>query len=98
MSPLRRPATSGGSISVGDLVQVVRKAGYCECWLGRIFVVEALERSPDGQIICDTCGTTKPTELDAQKPGGGWNPVVMLQRIPPLSELEGVKTEETIHA
>jgi hypothetical protein len=85
-------------IKVGDLVMVVRKAGYCECFLGLMFKVTAIGPSPDGTIDCGKCGDVKPTTMDARRANGGWQPLVRLVRIPPLEELDDVKEREELHA
>ena len=89
-------------ISVGDLVQVVRKKP-CGCidTLGEIFVVETIVPAW-APAHCGTCMETtssKGTPI-AKWPGSQnfYSELSRLRRIPPLSELEGEQREEEIHA
>ena len=81
-------------IAVGDLVQVVRKT-CCEGWLGTTYTVKEL-RTVSGNYACIKCGETgtRETPWIVAYPMGHaiWN----LKRIPPLSELEGERTEEKL--
>ena len=85
---------SSQAISVGDLVQVVRWP-CCGEFLGITYRVGRFEN-----MVCDCkkCGAPMPLTsfvLEATSPA--WCvPREWLKRIPPLSELEGVKTEEDI--
>jgi hypothetical protein len=82
-------------IQVGDLVQLVRPCKYCGSTLGMgsIFTVESIITEEGDMECCDAMDTgsavrTSESEVDV--------PLWCLKRIPPLSELEGVRTEETI--
>ena len=82
-------------IKVGDLVQVVRPQ-ICGCnhSMGSIFIVDHIEGGPN---ICSGCGRKFADVLDAWQKGAQWAAGVhSLKRIPPLSELEGQRTEETL--
>lgn len=85
-------------ISVGDLVVVVRPANFCMCNVGKVFVVQRIAPSPDGHLVCEGCGSVGKTTLDAQTPDGGWQGISQLKRIPPLTDLEGQRTEEVLRA
>jgi hypothetical protein len=82
------------SISVGDLVQVVR--GHA-CDIGNVGVVQ--EISVWGWWYCPECHACETGEFVAatlRTPISG-APLEWLKRIPPLEELEGQRTEEKIH-
>lgn len=86
-------------IKTGDLVMVVRGRHCCNTeasakWFGYIFRVAGLEDVSDRR--CKDCGDQRPmiTALRASDPIG-WD-VNRLKRIPPLSELEGERTQEDI--
>ena len=85
---------SSQAISVGDLVQVVRSAPCCgpSKAIGWVFVVEEIIVS---QHQCWGCGHIS-VPLPIANVGAQWFHVSRQKRIPPLSELEGVKTEEDI--
>lgn len=85
-------------IAVGDLVQVVRG---CGCWNGSIFIVKTfIAYAP--AVDCGKCAfslSPAPTLAVSEN----WRlgkmlcaPLSWLKRIPPLSELEGVDTQENI--
>ena len=87
-------------IAVGDLVQVVRPPPCgCATSLGNVFVVTQL------LIVgryCVVCGETDQASLAARGMGTHTNGkpfsicVKRLRRIPPLSELEGERTQEPV--
>jgi hypothetical protein len=85
-------------ISVGDLVMVVRDC--CGQYLGLTFRVEKVW-TPSQGVICTECrvdfGSISVAETGMPKgiPAGRL-PLSWLKRIPPLSELEGEKTQEDI--
>jgi len=83
-------------IQVGDLVVIVKSCPHCgnATDLGIIFEVRGLFMS-DGRMNC--CGNVD-NEMTAEDhiPDGGGTPVSVIKRIPPLSELEGQRTEENI--
>jgi len=79
-------------IAVGDLVQIVRPTLCCNNMraIGATFMAKCIR---DGsRSYCVSCGSTEPVavvdglELTTD--------IRRLKRIPPLSELEGAKTEE----
>ena len=83
-------------IGVGDLVVVVR---HHDCdpsrGVGTIFTVEGIERAVNWHcmcrfILCD--GTLLARGL--RKGKVGFHPILWLKRIPPLSELDGERTQE----
>lgn len=81
-------------IQVGDLVQIVRWPHKCtpqSGWprLGTPFVVEAIDT-----CCCGICGER--TGIGAGNGLGRGAPLSWLKRIPPLEELEGQRTEETL--
>ena len=88
-------------ISVGDLVQVVRpRLRACKCadgqaglTLGRVFVVSAIR---DNGTKCADCNVDLGTHRLAYGAGEGVYELERLKRIPPLSELETARTEETL--
>ncbi len=86
-------------IQAGDLVAVVRWP-CCGYKLGRTFKVGRIEPSPTGLMRCVNCYARHPTQGDANDSSrdGSWTPLAWLKRIPPLSELEGEKREETVNA
>jgi hypothetical protein len=83
-------------IKVGDLVGVVQ-GGCTDTYIGYIFTV--LDLSPVAHR-CARCNVIHGTGLWARhepwEDNGVWIATSRLKRIPPLSELEGVKTEEDI--
>ena len=86
-------------IAVGDLVQVI-KPGRCGCTkaLGEIFVVAEVNRWA-GWADCIVCGKTviPPNILRARDAADGTaTELERLKRLPPLSELEGERTEEQL--
>jgi hypothetical protein len=100
---------SNAPISAGDLVVIVRTPQSHACVdLGRIFKVAKVRQNTSnvelGRVYrtrCQTCGfsrlasTTRTVTVTEDAAGtvvGLWR----LKRIPPLSELEGVKTDEPI--
>ncbi len=84
-------------IQVGDLVQVVRWS-QCGCGLGEVGrVSEFLECENSGCGLCKTPPTKKTGTAAANiKSGRFCVPLEWLKRIPPLDELEGERTQETI--
>lgn len=78
-------------IAVGDLVQVVRWP-CCDFHVGAIRTVEGFVHFETAH--CAICGASGPSS-NANLSGDGRAPVAWLKRIPPLSELEGMRTEET---
>jgi hypothetical protein len=86
-------------ISVGDLVQVV-KWSPCGCGLGVIGTVHGFTTNMSDRG-CGLCGAREPgaqrtlaVELAPNSKKGV--PVAWVRRIPPLSELEGERTQEDI--
>lgn len=87
-------------ISVGDLVQVIRAAECCgkSDYLGHIFRVSDIRKF---QITCRVCGYSDNSIMRATAAPGPDYPAFSLprlKRIPPLSELPGVKTDEETYA
>ena len=83
-------------ISVGDLVQVVKETPCCRCGdsLGKTFVVEEISNLIP--TLCKFCGSDR-DGLAARISGAiEWCDLYRLKRFPPLSELEGAKTEEKL--
>lgn len=84
-------------IQVGDLVQVVRARTCCNGGtpnLGHVFRVNSIGRRRTS--TCPYCGGGIPEIMvlaDFHMAGYAMD---RLKRIPPLSELEGVKTDEPI--
>ena len=84
-------------IKVGDLVVVVR--GHCsDVAVGKIFNV--LRLSP-GMTRCIQCGRVAEVTIAVSTECGPngvphGSDVLNVRRIPPLDELDGVKTEEDI--
>ena len=83
-------------ISVGDLVQVVRAGCPCpeieDTNIGKVFIVKALVFSYGK---CADCGRSDPPCWCADD-GIDLFPLRRLRRIPPLSELEGERTQEPV--
>lgn len=85
-------------ISVGDLVMVIRHTKYanlCACpstAIGHIFRVQDISKTPSH---CGRCMKPYPAEWCAWD-GGVVYELTRLKRIPPLSELEGERTQEGI--
>lgn len=84
-------------IQVGDLVQVVRPCGCCGTtqWMGDIFRVDSIESSDDPASCCGN-EEDEMCAFASEDEGGAGFPLAELKRIPPLSELEGERTEETL--
>lgn len=85
-------------ISVGDLVVIVR-ASHCgsTASIGSIFRVTVIRKRRWGSV-CEACRHVLPEgEWVAELAGDdSITELHRLKRIPPLGELEGVKTEEDI--
>lgn len=81
-------------IAVGDLVQIVKPSPCCNSStaVGHTFVVNRIDSSPS---MCKHCGENI-FGASAVKPNGYWTLLSRLKRIPPLSELEGQRTEENL--
>jgi hypothetical protein len=82
-------------ISVGDLVVVVR--GHV-CDLGETFIVTRIDRWSGGWV-CTKCGEESDDDYVGASPSTDpmdrhCVPLPWLKRIPPLSELEGERTQE----
>ena len=83
-------------IQVGDLVVIMRKAGCCvDLSSGHIFKVSDIRTSND-PYHCARCNTTYPTQLVACGYEHYGIQLWRLKRIPPLEELEGLRTEESL--
>ena len=85
-------------IRVGDLVQVVRSCctGYLDAKTP-IFTLAAIENFPPAK--CAWCGFSLPDgAYGARKVGKCGFPIDWLKRIPPLEELETVRTEDEVTA
>ena len=85
-------------ISVGDLVYVFRHhdcqplRGY-----GTIFMVESIEPGRNWSCHCGfKIDDGRPLAFGHIPRGHGFHPLAWCKRIPPLSELEGERTEENI--
>lgn len=85
-------ATSRESIEVGDLVMLVRQ--HCTNKAsGEIAKVTHFERCA---LRCSHCGTPLGSDEVVFTDGRIRAPRAWLKRIPPLSELEGERTQEDI--
>lgn len=84
-------------ISVGDLVMIVRGNKCCgrPDALGTTFTVTNIYEHSGG--ICKTCHAPS-SGLVADSERSTVTYLYKLKRIPPLSELEGVKRDETVNA
>ena len=84
-------------IKVGDLVVVMRpKRCGCNNSIGRIWVVKDLN-SDERSGRCTECGVvTYPPVTPTAHISNGYAELWRLKRIPPLSELEGERTEEKL--
>jgi len=82
------------NISVGDLVMIVKLTPCCSNGsLGLTFVVDEISSTYCRCTYCNLRGYT----LDARiKNTNNWVEVQRLKKIPPLSELEDTKTQETL--
>ena len=83
-------------IKVGDLVQVVRPTpcGH-NTVVGRVFVVKSISRGSSFNW-CLSCGHRWGPEDQAESGAYFGASLWRLKRIPPLSELEGQRTEEKL--
>lgn len=83
-------------IQAGDMVLVVRPTPCCgsDFACGEIFQVQRLEDDKKG--ICAHCGRDLPESMCAIAPDKCAFELWRLKRIPPLSELEGERTEEKL--
>lgn len=98
---MKESFTPPPSIGPGDLVQVVRMTHGCgsqPMWLGRIVGVEYIDPM---NPVCSVCRSQiEPGQRSAAVRVNDGTlaglPLNWLKRIPPLSELEGTKTEEDI--
>ena len=86
-------------ISVGDLVVVVRDC--CGKYIGRTFIVEQMATGEAECVFCRARFHNVTVAGDASvaslRDNGNLGILTWLRRIPPLEELEGVKTEEPAH-
>jgi hypothetical protein len=86
------------AIAVGDLVQVVRRP-RCLCdapSLGKIFTVVKLEECSNSYIGCNHEAFGENVAAISDSTPQLCIELCRLKRIPPLSELEGTKTDEPI--
>jgi hypothetical protein len=98
----RASSTPDERISVGDLVQIVRWGGCCDGRIGQIFQVAKIGHYELGGY-CAVCWTASvippgiPFRYALATSGSTkGTPMQWLKRIPPLSELEGQRTEEDL--
>lgn len=94
-----RDATRDESISNGDTVYIAWVDHPCaERGLGRVYVFKAMP-TPHPGIRCQFCGQPNmalPDEPCHSTTGKNGVPKRWLKKIPPLTELEGVKQKEDI--
>ena len=85
-------------IQVGDLVVIV-KTPPCGCTngLGKIYRVLGIDKGP-GNNWCAYCEKFFGSHISAIFSENSGAALYRLKRIPPLSELEGEKCDEEIHA
>ena len=84
-------------IKVGDLVQIVRLRDTCSCpstHIGTMFTVSQILHHSMRCIKCGIVWGPVWQALDASD--GLWCELWRLKRIPPLEELEGERTEESL--
>lgn len=87
-------------IKAGDLIQVVRSC--CGVFVGHVWIVEKVGPLRANVLECNACNfsSNSPGLLafnDHWQPGTAWVlPVAWLKRIPPLSELEVERRDETL--
>jgi hypothetical protein len=81
-------------ISVGDLVVVARQH-CCSAYLGKVMTVHAIVSMPAG-YHCTQCSASIGRAIAADGGNSYTFPMAWLKRIPPLSELEGERTQEDI--
>ena len=87
----------GEPIKVGDLVVVAKACPHCGSHedLGKVFRVHTICTLEGGWNCCGYEGRPQTGAL-VDKDEGGYV-LQILKRIPPLSELEGQRTEEKLH-
>ena len=88
--------TDRSAIEVGDLAMLVRSC--CNRYLGRVFRVAGFEPHQDC-FACSFCGTEHPAmtlALTGEKEKFATAPLPWIKRIPPLDELEGLHTQESV--
>lgn len=93
---------SNAPIQEGDLVQIVRWP-CCGSFIGEIYTVYGFGSRGRKERMCIKCDVFMPAGTFADIGSNpsianrhGMVPLTWLKRIPPLSELEGVKTDEPI--
>ena len=86
------------AIQVGDLVQVVYS--HCDHKLGAVGIVDGFYKGRKwamDRLRCDLCkADVTPLDMTTATVGSDAWPLAWLRRIPPLSELEGERTEEQL--
>lgn len=86
-------------LQVGDLVRVAKWLS-CGCKLNWVFRIGGMVPRPMQPMMCSLCyyAETHRPEDAAFSDGGAFigAPLSWLRRIPPLSELESTRTEETL--
>ena len=84
-------------ISVGDLVQVIRPAPCCgaDDNIGDIFVVDHIFTGRTWCWNCDQAEEVPCAFVSGEENADGFQ-LQILKRIPPLSELEGERTQDDI--
>lgn len=84
-------------IAVGDLVQII-KWPCCGRYLGEVHTVFAFG-NVDSTFRCNVCNAkreTAPSALIGDHKSKGMVVLAWLKRIPPMGELEGERTEESL--
>jgi hypothetical protein len=86
---------------IGDRVEVIPARGFCECDVGRKFVIGKLDFKA-GHLLCPKCAHAAPVTRTAQEIGhvgsDGWAAFEQLRKLPPLAGLESAERRESCPA
>ena len=89
-------------ISVGDLVVISRPTTHgCSGGLGLVFLATKVRPRRSEMVSCSWCGwegktTSGPIVAEGHMDNGKGVGLYRLKRIPPLSEMEGQRSEEQL--
>ena len=82
------------NFQVGDRVEAVSARGFCDCNLGRKFIIGNID-GETGHLTCTKCRRVRHVTWCAQELGYrgfiGWVAFEQLRKLPPLAEPESLE-------